>query len=128
MRIAILFGLFLLLGHFSFAQVCVPVLSLSKDGQSLKSFSVNTADTIDLKVSCLSVCQIEVQNETDDIQVTNLPPNQMIVKALKPGSFKIDIYANCPSNTFIMMTEGQTTDLSGRIPIDSFWIECVPGD
>lgn len=117
-----------ILGHFSFAQVCVPGLSLSKDGQSLKSFSVNDADTIDIKVFCLSVCQIEAQNETDDIQVTNLPPNQVIVKALKPGTFKISVYANCPSNTFVMMTEGKPTNLSGRIPIDSFWIECVAGD
>ncbi len=127
MRI-ILSGLLLILGQISFAQVCVPVLSVSKDGQSLKSLVVNKADTVDLRVSCLSACQIEVLNETVDIEVTNLPPNQVIVKALKPGSFKIDVYANCPSNTLVMMTEGKTTNLSGRIPIDSFWIECVAGD
>ena len=100
---------------------CNPSVSVSSvSTASAPKLIVQKADTIQVRMSCLTMCKPIL--ESKDLKIQPLEDDKFIVVGSRPGRAKITVFSDCPINTSLEMG-GRLQNVSGRMEVTSFNLE-----
>ena len=100
---------------------CNPSVSVSSvSTASAPKLIVQKADTIQVRMSCLTMCKPLL--ESKDLKILPLEDDTFIVMGNRPGRVKITVFSDCPINTSVEMG-GRLQNVSGRMELTSVYLE-----